>query len=136
SCWDAPTFDWSPDGEWIVFAAQDINFNRDIYIIPTDGSKEPFNVSRHPDFEGSPRWSPDGRKIAFTGRRLNNVMGLFYVNLRLQAAVRSTRDRRELEAEEVMRDDPRYQQEDGSEGNDEPAPAEEDPEENELRDDT
>jgi len=117
-CWNAPTYDWSPDGEWIVFAAQDINFNRDIYIVPTDGSIEPFNVSRHPDFEGSPRWSPDGGKIAFTGRRLNNEMGLFYVDLRLEEAVRSSRDRRELEAEAIMRDDPLYQQEEAHESED------------------
>ena len=118
-CWDAPTFDWSPDGQWIVFAAQDQNFNRDIYVVPIDGSLEPFNISRHPDFEGSPRWSPDGRKIAFTGRRLNNEMGLFYVDLKLEEAVRSSRSKRQIEAEAIMRDDPYYQQE-TSEGEDQP----------------
>ncbi len=107
-CWDAPTFDWSPDSGWLVFAAQDQNFNRDIYIVPADGSKEPFNLSRHPDFEGSPCWSPDGRRIAFLGRRLNNEMGLFYVDLKIREAVRSPRDRREIEAESAMRDDPLY----------------------------
>ena len=112
-CWDAPTFDWSPDSGWLVFAAQDQNFNRDIYITPADGSIEPFNVSRHPDFEGSPKWSPNGRRIAFTGRRLNNEMGLFYVDLKIEEAVRSTRDRREIDAESAMRDDPLYRQEEG-----------------------
>lgn len=111
ACWDAPTFDWSPDSGWLVFAAQDQNFNRDIYIMPADGSREPFNLSRHPDFEGSPRWSPDGRRISFTGRRLNNEIGLFYVDLKIEEAVRSTRDRRELDAESAMRDDPLYRQE-------------------------
>jgi len=108
-CWDAPTFDWSPDGGWLAFAAQDQNFNRDIYIIPSDGSRPPFNVSRHPDFEGSPKWSPDGRHLAFTGRRLNNEMGLFCVNLRISEAGRSPRERREVEAEATMSDDPLYQ---------------------------
>lgn len=116
-CWNAPTFDWSPDSGWIVFAAQDLNFNRDIYIMPADGSDKPFNLSRHPDFEGSPKWSPDGRRIAFTGRRLNNEMSLFYVDLKIEEAVRSSRDRRERDAESAMRDDPLYRQED-SEGND------------------
>jgi tricorn protease len=111
ACWDAPTFDWSPDSGWLVFAAQDQNFNRDIYITPADGSREPFNLSRHPDFEGSPAWSPDGRRICFTGRRLNNEIGLFYVDLKIEEAVRSTRDRRELDAESAMRDDPLYRQE-------------------------
>jgi C-terminal processing protease CtpA/Prc/Tol biopolymer transport system component len=141
-CWDAPTFDWSPDGQWIVFAAQDLNFNRDIYVVPIDGSLEPFNISRHPDFEGSPRWSPDGRKIAFTGRRLNNEMGLFYVDLKHEEAVRSSRTRRQLEAEAIMRDDPYYQQENSPEGADEPSrelsdedlPDEDEPSATELRD--
>jgi tricorn protease len=119
-CWDAPTFDWSPDSGWLVFAAQDQNFNRDIYITPADGSIEPFNLSRHPDFEGSPTWSPDGRRIAFTGRRLNNEMGLFYVDLKIEEAVRSTRDRREIDAESAMRDDPIYRQEEGDDEADEP----------------
>ncbi|MCW1886588.1 S41 family peptidase [Luteolibacter flavescens] len=114
-CWDAPTFDWSPDSGWLVFAAQDQNFNRDIYIMPADGSIEPFNLSRHPDFEGSPKWSPDGRRIAFTGRRLNNEMSLFFVDLKIEEAVRSTRDRREIDAESAMRDDPLYRLEEGDE---------------------
>jgi len=122
SRWNAPTYRWSPDGEWIAFAAEDHNFNRDIFIVPVDGSREPFNVSRHPDFEGSPRWSPDGRKLAFIGRRLNDELGLFYVDLRLAEAVRSSRTRRELEAEAAMREDPLYQHEEdsSSEGEDEP----------------
>jgi tricorn protease len=126
-CWDAPTFDWSPDSGWLVFAAQDQNFNRDIYIIPADGSREPFNLSRHPDFEGSPRWSPDGRRIAFTGRRLNNEMSLFYVDLKIEEAVRSTRDRRELDAESAMRDDPLYRQEDSAHDDSDAEEPEEDP---------
>ncbi len=116
-CWDAPTFDWSPDSGWLVFAAQDQNFNRDIYIMPADGTREPFNLSRHPDFEGSPKWSPDGRRIAFTGRRLNNEMSLFYVDLKIEEAVRSTRDRREIDAESAMREDPLYQQEESDRDN-------------------
>jgi tricorn protease len=123
-CWDAPTFDWSPDSGWLVFAAQDQNFNRDIYILPADGSIEPFNVSRHPDFEGSPKWSPDGRRIAFTGRRLNNEMGLFYVDLKIEEAVRSTRDRREIDAESAMRDDPLYRQEEGGDDDEADEPEE------------
>lgn len=116
-CWDPPTFDWSPDSGWLVFAAQDQNFNRDIHIVPADGSRPPFNLSRHPDFEGSPKWSPDGRRIAFTGRRLNNEMSLFYVDLKIEEAVRSTRDRRELDAESAMRDDPLYRQEESDRDN-------------------
>jgi tricorn protease len=69
SCWDTPTYDWSPDGKWLVAAAKDIHANRDIWLVPSDGSSEPRNLTEHPAFEGSPKWSPDGSKIAFLARR-------------------------------------------------------------------
>ena len=68
-CWDKPTFEWSPDGRWIVLAAKDPQANRDLWLVPADGSAKPVNLTRNPNFEGSPRWSPDGRFIAFTARR-------------------------------------------------------------------
>lgn len=67
--WDMPTYDWSPDGNWLVVAAKDVHSNRDIFLVPADGSREPFNLTRHPAFEGSPKWSPDGNKIVFSARR-------------------------------------------------------------------
>ena len=68
-CWDMPTYDWSPDGRWLVVAAKDIHSNRDIWIVPADGVVEPVNLTMHPAFEGSPKWSPDGNKIVFVARR-------------------------------------------------------------------
>lgn len=67
--WDMPTYDWSPDGNWLVIAAKDIHANRDIWVVPADGARDPFNLTRHPAFEGSPKWSPDGTTIVFTARR-------------------------------------------------------------------
>jgi tricorn protease len=68
-CWDIPTYDWSPDGRWLVVAAKDIHSNRDIWLVAANGEMEPMNLTMHPSFEGSPKWSPDGRKIVFTARR-------------------------------------------------------------------
>ena len=45
------------------------NYNSDIYIVPVDGTREPFNLSRHPDSDFGPVWSGDGKRIAWTGRR-------------------------------------------------------------------
>jgi tricorn protease len=67
--WDMPTYDWSPDGNWLVVAAKDVHSNRDIWLVPADASREAFNLTRHPAFEGSPKWSPDGKQIVFTARR-------------------------------------------------------------------
>lgn len=75
-------YDWSPDGKWIVAAVQDSDDNRDIWIHSTDGSREPYNLSRHPNWDGFPKWSPDGRVIAYAGRTYDNDIDLYYVWLR------------------------------------------------------
>lgn len=65
-CWNVPSLDWSPDGKWLTLAAEDANANRDIWLVAADGKREPVNATCHPAFEGSPRWSPDGRRIVFS----------------------------------------------------------------------
>ena len=59
--WNAPSFEFSPDGTWIVYSLEDESFNDDIWLMPVDGSKPPFNLSRHPDDDTRPHWSPDGK---------------------------------------------------------------------------
>lgn len=68
-CWDAPTFDWSPDGRWLAVAAEDADKNRDVWLVSATKHREPVNLTRHPAFEGSPKWSPDGRWLVFNARR-------------------------------------------------------------------
>lgn len=67
--WDTPTYDWSPDGKWLVVAKKDLHANRDIWVVRSDGSMKAKNLTRHPAFEGSPKWSPDGETIVFLARR-------------------------------------------------------------------
>jgi len=66
-----PTYSWSPDGRWIAFASEDQNANSEIYIIPAGGG-EPYNVSRHPDFDEDPQWSPDGKRLVWSSHRHDN----------------------------------------------------------------
>ncbi|MGJ8642028.1 MAG: S41 family peptidase [Luteolibacter sp.] len=67
--WDTPTYDWSPDGNWLVVGKKDLHANRDIWVVKADGSMKAKNLTRHPAFEGSPKWSPDGKTIVFLARR-------------------------------------------------------------------
>jgi len=100
--WSAPDYDWSPDGKWLVYAVSDNDFNRDIWIRPVDGSSDPYNLSRHPDNESNPVWSPDGKVIAFTGRRFDRESDIFYVWLAKEEAEKQSRDRKIKEAVEKM----------------------------------
>ena len=93
SSWNAPRYDWSPDGKWIAYSVYDNNFNRDIWIVPVDGSRNPFNLSRHPDSDGGVRWSPDGKLLAFTGRRYDTETDIYYVWLKKEDEEKGSRDR-------------------------------------------
>jgi dipeptidyl aminopeptidase/acylaminoacyl peptidase len=64
-------FDWSPDGRSIVFSHQPdplINTGQmqaDISVVPSTGGEVRALVTR-PGVDGTPRFSPDGRTVAFT----------------------------------------------------------------------
>jgi tricorn protease len=95
--WNSPHYDWSPDGNWLTFAIDDPNFNRDVYVYELDSKTPPFNLSRHPDDDYSPVWSPNGKTIAFLGRREGTEIDIHYVQLQKKDSEESSRDRK-LEA--------------------------------------
>ncbi len=53
----------SPDGKEIAFS-----YGGDIWRVSVEGGQA-YRLTTHPAYEHSPRWSPDGRYIAFSGRR-------------------------------------------------------------------
>ncbi len=67
--WDRPSYAWSPDSKWLAYAIEDVEHNRDVWVVPADGSAAPVNVSQHPDYDGGPEWSADGQLLAFGSRR-------------------------------------------------------------------
>jgi len=73
-----PTFSWSPDGQWIAFSSEDQHANSEIFIIPSTGG-EAYNVSRHPDFDENPVWSPDGKRLVWGSHRHDNSFDVWAV---------------------------------------------------------
>lgn len=101
--WNAPSYDWSPDSQWLVYAVSDNDFNSDIFVKPLDGSQEAVNISLHPDNDRSPVWSPDGKMIAFTGRQYGDESDIFLVYLQAENAQETRRDRKLEEAIKKMK---------------------------------
>ncbi len=100
--WNAPAFELSPDGSWIAYSKEDEWFNDDIWLMPVDGSKPPFNVSQHPDDDTSPHWSPDGKMIAWTGSREIDEQDVFYVHLLAEEDEKTKRERTLVKAREKI----------------------------------
>lgn len=101
--WNPLDFDFSPDGQWLVYAQDDESFNSDIWLLPVDGARPAFNLSRHPDNDDAPIWSPDGKKIAWTGRRENGEIDLFYAWLRAEDGEQTKRERTLAKAREKFK---------------------------------
>jgi tricorn protease len=70
--WSEPDYSWASDSVHVVYAREDLDFNSDVFILDTrcdGGSCEPVNVTRHPDIDGSPMLSHDGKVLIFLSDR-------------------------------------------------------------------
>ncbi len=74
----------SPDGKWIAYSVStpDLDANRsvrNIWIVSTAGG-EPRQLTRG-GTDMRPRWSPDGKKLAFLSGRVENNPQVYWMNL-------------------------------------------------------
>ena len=82
--WNDTDPQWSPDSTRIAFVSDrtgkeyDDSHNKEVWVIPADGGQL-TRISDHEFEDGQPRWSPDGKQIAFTGQTTRRQFQKIYI---------------------------------------------------------
>lgn len=91
--------DWSPDGEWIAFTDRtDDRPSRIVLCSSRDGRRKdvtPPGLGRQGD--GQPRFSPDGKMLAFVRSEESSVQDVFVMDLKSGTERRLTFERKSVE---------------------------------------
>ena len=69
-----------PSNEYVFFASNKLGFeNFELFIVDTDGHKEPVRVTYTDGFDGLPVPSPDGARLAWTSNRSGGREGQIFL---------------------------------------------------------
>lgn len=69
-----------PSGKYFIFSSNKLGFeNFELFIVDTDGMKEPVRVTYSDGFDGLPVPSPDGRQLAWTSSRAGGSAGQLFL---------------------------------------------------------
>ena len=72
----------SPDGRLVAYTVSTVDkeeneYRRSIWVAAIDGSEAPRRYTTGPKADGAPRWSPDGKRLAFTSNRERETPQLY-----------------------------------------------------------
>lgn len=64
----------SPDGRQVAYSAVEVDLaanarNSDLWVVSATGEGAPRRLTEHPRSDSRPRWSPDGKRLAFVSAR-------------------------------------------------------------------
>jgi tricorn protease len=81
---------FSPDGNWLAFSSLR-NGNWDIYLVPAMGG-QPRQLTRSGGNEIATGWSPDGKRVLFSGQRDIPRPSVFSIDVQTGAFTKLTED--------------------------------------------
>ncbi len=85
----------SPDGQWVAYTVQSMDLtkdksNTDIWMSPLSGDGEAIRLTSSKKSENTPRWSPDGKYLAFLSDRDGDETQVYLLDRRGGEAVQLT----------------------------------------------
>ncbi len=69
-----------PSGEYVMFASNKLGFtNFEVFVVDTEGTKEPVQITTTDGFDGLPVPTPDGKQLVWTSSRHQGDGGQLYI---------------------------------------------------------